>query len=96
MIEVITERVAVLRKQKKFQDLLNRLWEVPDFRAFLQTMCVQCNVVNPVFSKDPHEIIWNEARRNYAMSILKMLAKDDIQFLIHEMEKYEKDRINNE
>lgn len=83
---VFSDKLTVLRKQRRYQELLNSLWETPEFREWLGYVSRQCNVVNPVFFKDPNEILWHESRRQLFMSWMKMLAQDDLQHLINRIE----------
>lgn len=92
----ITARIQIYRKQRRYQYLLKFLYEIPEFKEWLEIFCKQCNVTKPVFHKDEKEILWAESRRHLAMSILSMLGQDDIHHIIERIEQQNREETNNE
>lgn len=92
----IAQRIAILRRQRRYQALLRHLWEIPEFQEWMALVSRQCNVTNPVFFKDEKEIIWHESRRQLFMTWLKMLGQDDIQHIINRIENQNQEKPDNE
>lgn len=87
VIEEMQQRLLAHKRQAEYQRLLKHLWEIPEFKEWLAIFCRQCNVTRPIIAKNPNDIIWNESRRHLAMSMLQILAEDDLGRLIDRIEK---------
>jgi hypothetical protein len=90
-MSIISDRIQVLRKQRRYQHLLKFLYEIPEFKEWLEIVARQCNVVNPVFYKDEKEILWHESRRQLFTSWLKMLGEDDLSHIIDRIEQHNRE-----
>ena len=95
-MSIIGDRIRILRKQRRYQHLLKFLWEIPEFREWMEHVDKQCNFSNPVFHRDEKEIVWYESRRQLFTSWLKMLGQNDLSQIIDRIEAKNREEINNE
>jgi len=82
-----------LRENQEFKQALAHIVATPQGKVFLKRFLRDCHVTNPKFSADPSVTQFNEGARHLAMSYLRLLAKDDPQDIINQIEKETKQNV---
>lgn len=73
---------------------MERIHSDPESKVFLDWLMEETGVLKPRFSRDPNKITWNEARRHLGTSILHLLAKDNLDAQIEQINQ--QNQQNNE
>lgn len=75
---------------------LRNIYDTPDGKIFFEELLRHTGVTQPVFSKDPMEIQWNEGRRHLAMSYLTMISQNDPDSLKGRLEEMKQQENTND
>lgn len=86
----VEKKLAFVRKyqeRREFRNALSVLWDDPNFKVFFRHFLKHCNVTRTRFESDPYKIVEQEATRRLAMSYLHILAQDDPEHLLGQLEQ---------
>lgn len=73
--------------KRQLKEDLTHILETPQGQRFFEVLLRECHVTKPVFHTDEAKLREAEGRRRFAMSLLTLVAQDNLQAIIDRLEK---------
>lgn len=81
------EQTRRLREKRQLREDLLHILDTPQGERFWKAFLRHANVTRPVFHTEPTAMAHAEGKRHLAMSYISLIAGDDPQYLINQIEK---------
>jgi len=75
-----------LKDKRELREALKGILDTEDGKLFWKHFLKHCHITQSVFDGDPYKIVEKESLRRLAMSYLHLIAKDNPDYLLEQLE----------